>query len=94
MPGGFFFSPFYLGGAADPQMHAQSTPQNENGRRPPPDLANLLRGSTCDTIAQPNLWADFRLRRKGGLEWEEFERNETVPTGTVVVVKSNEARQV
>ena len=85
------FSPFIK--AAPTRRCTQSTPQNENGRRTPPDLANLARGSTCDNVAQRNPWADFRLRRKGGLEWEEFERNGTVPTGTVVVVKSNEVRE-
>ena len=95
MPGGFFFLPLLRRRrpADARRAHHNTTPQNENGRRTPPDLANLARGSTCDNVAQRNPWADFRLRRKGGLEWEEFERNGTVPTGTVVVVKSNEVRE-
>ena len=55
---------------------------NENERRPCGDLANCLRGFTREIIAQPKQWADFALQRTGGLKWDKFERNETVPTGT------------
>ena len=71
----------------------QQTKANEDERRPCSDLANYLRGFTRDIIAQPKPWGYFALQSTGGLEWEEFGCNETVPTGTIVVVRSNESPQ-
>jgi len=57
------------------------------------DLANHLRGFTRDIIAQPKPWEDFALQSTGGLEWKEFGCNGTVPTGTIVVARTNESPQ-
>ena len=74
-------------------MNAAEQGKQERAASLGTDLANHLRGFTRGIIAQLKPWEDFALQSTGGLEWEEFGCNVTVPTGTIVVARTNESPQ-